>query len=58
MRTERISASRATSRSAYTKEETKMNKEKYDRIELEVIEFRTEDVLLTSVPDEYEGEMP
>lgn len=40
------------------KEETKMNKEKYDRIELEVVEFRTEDVLLTSGPDEYEGEMP
>ena len=35
-----------------------MNKEKYERLELEVIEFRTDDVLLISNPDEYEGEMP
>ena len=35
-----------------------MNKEKYEHTELEVIDFRTEDVLLVSDPDEYEGEMP
>lgn len=35
-----------------------MNKEKYERSELEVIEFRTEDVLTTSgnPDDEYEAE--
>ena len=30
----------------------------YEPVELEVIEFRTGDVLLISDPDEYEGEMP
>jgi len=35
-----------------------MNKEKFEHTELEIIEFRTGDVLLTSDPDEYEGEMP
>ena len=35
-----------------------MNKEKYERTEVEVIGFLTEDVLLSSDPDEYEGEMP
>ncbi len=35
-----------------------MKKEKYERTELEVIEFETKDVILTSGvnPDEYEGE--
>ena len=36
-----------------------MKKEKYERTELEVIKFTTEDVILTSNPDdEYEGENP
>ena len=35
-----------------------MNKEKYDRVELEVIKFQTNDVIVTSDPHEYEGEMP
>ena len=35
-----------------------MKKEKYERSELEVIRFRTEDILNISDPDEYEGEMP
>lgn len=36
-----------------------MNKEKYEHTELEVIEFGTADVILTSNPDdEYEGENP
>ena len=35
-----------------------MNKEKYEHIELEIIKFKTEDVIATSNPDdEYEGEM-
>ena len=34
-----------------------MNKEKYTRSEIEVIEFKTEDVILTSNPDdEYEND--
>lgn len=35
-----------------------MNKEKYERTEMEVIKFQTEDVIMTSGfdPDEYEGE--
>ena len=36
-----------------------MNKEKYERTELEVIKFKTADVIMTSNPDdEYEGENP
>lgn len=37
-----------------------MNKESYERTELELIRFKTEDVITTSNsnPDEYEGEMP
>ena len=36
-----------------------MIKEKYEHTELEVIEFTTTDVILTSNPDdEYEGENP
>ena len=37
-----------------------MKKESYERTELELIKFRTEDVITTSDsdPDEYEGEMP
>ncbi len=39
------------------KEDMVMKKEKYERIELEVIEFITEDIILTSGdPDEYEAE--
>ena len=33
-----------------------MNKEKYEQTEIEVIAFKTADVLLASDPDEYEGE--
>lgn len=33
-----------------------MNKEKYDRSELEIIEFATEDVILTSPLDPEEGD--
>ena len=35
-----------------------MNKEKYERTAFEVIRFQTDDVIMTSFPDEYEGEMP
>ena len=36
-----------------------MKKERYEHTELEVIRFKTEDVIVTSNPDdEYEGEMP
>ena len=34
-----------------------MNKEKYTRSEIEVIEFRNEDVIMTSGPDEYEDDI-
>lgn len=34
-----------------------MNKEKYERTELDVIEFQTEDVIMTSGLDEYEDDI-
>lgn len=35
-----------------------MNKEKYERTELDIIEFRTEDVIMTSGElDEYEDDI-
>ena len=34
-----------------------MNKEKYERTELEVIKFQTEDVIMTSNFDEYEDDI-
>ena len=34
-----------------------MNKEKYERTEMEVVEFQTEDVIMTSGPDEYEDDI-
>ena len=36
----------------------KMRKEKYERTELELIRFESEDVIMTSSEDEYEGENP
>ena len=35
-----------------------MNKEKYERTELEVIEFRTEDVIMTSGMELEDDELP
>lgn len=35
-----------------------MQRETYDRTELEVIRFITEDVITTSNPDEYQGDFP
>lgn len=35
-----------------------MNKEKYERSELEIIEFQSEDVIATSGLDDYEGWNP
>lgn len=36
-----------------------MSKEKYERTELDIIKFQTEDVIMTSGPDdEYEGWNP
>ena len=35
-----------------------MKKEKYERTELEVIEFRTEDVIMTSGMDYEDDELP
>ncbi|MBR0089812.1 MAG: hypothetical protein IJP94_08245 [Clostridia bacterium] len=35
-----------------------MAKEKYERTELEIISFQTEDVICTSSPDDYEGWNP
>ena len=35
-----------------------MRKEKYERTELELIRFESEDVIMTSGEDEYEGENP
>lgn len=36
-----------------------MQKEQYERTELDIIRFRTEDVIMTSVPDDdYEGWNP
>lgn len=32
-------------------------KELYERTELEITEFETEDIITTSTPSEYEGEM-
>ena len=34
-----------------------MFKEKYERSELEVIEFQSEDMITTSLPDEYEDDI-
>lgn len=34
-----------------------MNKEKYERTELKVVEFQTEDVIMTSGLDEYEDDI-
>lgn len=35
-----------------------MKKEKYENSELEIIRFRSDDVITTSVKDEYEGWNP
>lgn len=35
-----------------------MNKEKYERSELEIIKFQTEDVIMTSGPDCEDDELP
>ena len=40
------------------KEAFSMAKEKYERTELEIISFQTEDVICTSSPDDYEGWNP
>ncbi len=41
----------------YDQEEAGVNKEKYERTELELLEFECEDVLTFSNPDDaYEGE--
>lgn len=34
-----------------------MNKEKYERVELEITEFQTQDVIMTSGLDEYEDDI-
>lgn len=34
-----------------------MYKEKYEHTELEIIRFQTEDVIVTSGPDEYEDDI-
>ena len=34
-----------------------MNKEMYERTVLEIIRFQTEDVIMTSGPDEYEDDI-
>ncbi len=36
------------------REVNRMKREKYERTELEIIEFHTEDVIMTSELDEYE----
>lgn len=35
-----------------------MNKEKYDRTELEIIKFQTADVIMTSNPESEDDELP
>ena len=35
-----------------------MNKEKYDRTELEIIKFQTQDVIMTSGSDYEDDELP
>ena len=54
-----VTLSRQT-RISIDREVSVLKKESYERTELELIKFRTEDVITTSGsdPDEYEGEMP
>ena len=35
-----------------------MKKEKYERTELEIIQFQSEDVIMTSIPEYEEDETP
>ena len=35
-----------------------MNKEKYERTDLEIIKFQTEDVIMTSDPEYEDDELP